>query len=129
MKNLSSIYRIDLNSFVPLVSAVISCFTFQSRRIYANSFLLIYLDVDDFPLHDLSMNKFLFNKPMPCLHTVCIEIPDGLKLSKSLTSHQILRNVNLILQTIDDLYVLLDGLVPNVQKMIIQLCQSRLLSM
>jgi hypothetical protein len=66
---------------------------------------------------------------MPCLDTVSIEIPDGLKLSKSLKSHQILRNVNLILQTIDDLYVLLDGLVPNVQKMIIQLCQSRLLSM
>jgi hypothetical protein len=66
---------------------------------------------------------------MPCLDIVSIEIPDGLKFSKSLKSHQILRNVNLILQTIDDLYVLLDGLVPNVQKMIIQLCQSRLLSM
>ncbi|CAF1429058.1 unnamed protein product [Rotaria sordida] len=33
-----------------------------------------------------------------------------------------------LIETIDDLYVLLDGLVPNVEKMIIQISQSRILS-
>ena len=69
----------------------------------------------------------MFDGLMSFVHTIYCEMNDGLVLKNSLMSHQNLRNVNLVLQTIDDLYILLDGLVPNVQTMIIQLCQPRIL--
>ncbi len=52
---------------------------------------------------------------------------DRFLVIKSLVPHQNLRNINLHLKTIDDLFILLDGLVPNIQTMIIQLCQKRIL--
>jgi hypothetical protein len=62
------------------------------------------------------------------INTIHIEIDHGLVLNKSLIPHENLRNVYFVLKTIDDLYILLDGLIPNVQTMIIQLCQSRIFS-
>ncbi|CAF5096055.1 unnamed protein product, partial [Rotaria magnacalcarata] len=44
-----------------------------------------------------------------------------------LAAHEGLQYVDLVLKMIDDLFVLLGGLVPNVQTMIIKLQQSRLL--
>jgi hypothetical protein len=89
----------------------------------------LLLDIDCFPTCNESISKLLFNGKICSMTNVSIEITDGLLLTKSFISHQILTNINLILQIIDDLYVLLDGLVPNVQIMIIQLCQSRILYM
>ncbi|CAF3081467.1 unnamed protein product [Rotaria sp. Silwood2] len=77
---------------------------------------------------NVSINQFLFDKILPSLNTVSIELNDGLILNKSLVSHHNLRHINLNLQTIDDLYILLDGLVPNAQTMIIKICQSRILN-
>ncbi|CAF3665284.1 unnamed protein product [Rotaria sp. Silwood1] len=47
---------------------------------------------------------------------------------ESLIPHQGLRHFNIILQTIDDLYALLSGLIPNNETFIVQLHQSRLSS-
>jgi hypothetical protein len=76
---------------------------------------------------DVSINQFLFDPILRSIHTFSIEFNDGLILSKSLIPHQNLRDVNLVLQTIDDLYILLDGLVPNIQTLIVRLCKSRIL--
>jgi hypothetical protein len=76
---------------------------------------------------NILINQLLFNEKISSIHTIYYQIYNGLLLNKSLISHDNLRNVNLILQTIDDLYILLDGLVPNVQTMIIKLCQPRIL--
>ena len=77
---------------------------------------------------DASIGRLLFTGQLSTLHTVNIELPDGLSLYKSLGPHQTLHHIQIVLQTIDDLYVLLDRLVPNVETMIVQLCQTRLLS-
>jgi hypothetical protein len=82
-----------------------------------------------FEATNTSINDLLFNDQVRSLKSVDIEIADGILLNKSLISHHSLTNVNLVLQTIDDLYILLDGLVPNVQTMTIQLCRSRILCM
>ncbi|UJR19834.1 hypothetical protein I4U23_022967 [Adineta vaga] len=76
----------------------------------------------------ISLARFLFNSEMFSLHTISIEYHYGIILNKSLIPHQTLRNVNLFLQTIDDLFILLDGLIPNVQTMIIHLIQPRILA-
>ena len=90
------------------------------------TFFFIYID------YHVKCNKFirelLFDGQLSTINTVSIEINFGLVLSKALICHENFRNINFFLQTIDDLYVLLDGLVPNVQTMTIQLYQSRLLS-
>jgi hypothetical protein len=54
-------------------------------------------------------------------------MPVGLTLFKTLLANHSLQNIDLVLETIDDLYVLLDGLLPNLEKLIIQLRQSRIL--
>jgi hypothetical protein len=54
-------------------------------------------------------------------------MPVGLTLYKTLSANHSLQNIDLVLETIDDLYVLLDGLIPNIEKIIIQLRQSRIL--
>jgi hypothetical protein len=65
---------------------------------------------------------------MSSLHTVTLQSFDGLSLYNSLKPHQNLRYINISLQTIDDLFILLNGLIPNVQTLIVQLCQRRILS-
>ncbi|CAF3710208.1 unnamed protein product [Adineta steineri] len=87
-----------------------------------------YQDKDLIEEDYISLNQFLVNKEMPLLETISIEFNNGLILSKSLTSYLTVQNVNLFLQTIDDLYILLDGLVPNVQTMTVHLIQPRLLT-
>jgi len=74
---------------------------------------------------NILINQILFNEKTSSIHTIYYKIYDGLLLNESLISHDNLRNVNLVLQTIDDLYRLLNGLVPNVQTMIVKLCQSK----
>ncbi|CAF4619718.1 unnamed protein product [Rotaria sp. Silwood1] len=75
---------------------------------------------------NILFNQLLFNeKQISSIRTINYQIYYGLLLNKSLISHDNLRNVNLVLQTIDDLYILLDGLVPNVQTMIIRVFQSK----
>ncbi|CAF4970351.1 unnamed protein product [Rotaria sp. Silwood1] len=68
------------------------------------------------------------SKQMSSLQQVIIDVPDGLVLHKTLIPNQYLKNIDLVLETIDDLYVLLSGLVPNIEKITIQLHRSRILS-
>ncbi len=75
---------------------------------------------------NILMNEFLFNDKISSIHTISYQIYNGLLLNSSLVSNENLRNVNLTLQTIDDLYIVLDGLVPLAQTMSITLCQTRL---
>ncbi|CAF2382661.1 unnamed protein product [Rotaria sp. Silwood2] len=77
---------------------------------------------------DATINQFLFNKQISSLHQVIIDVPDGLALHKTLIPNQYLKNIDLVVETVDDLYVLLSGLVPNIEKMIIRLRRSRILS-
>jgi hypothetical protein len=78
---------------------------------------------------NILINQLLFNEKISSIHihTIYYQIYNGILLSKSLISHDNLRNINLILQIIDDLYIVLDGIVSNVQTMIIKLYQSRIL--
>ncbi|CAF1587533.1 unnamed protein product [Rotaria sp. Silwood1] len=78
--------------------------------------------------NDIIINRLLFSGQMCTLHTIKIELNNGLSLYKCLIPHQSLRHVQIILRTIDDLYILLNGLIPNVETMIVQLSQSRILS-
>ncbi|CAF3106713.1 unnamed protein product, partial [Rotaria sp. Silwood2] len=74
------------------------------------------IHMDDLETCNNLFNQLLFNeKQISSIHTIDYQIYNGLLLNKLLISHDNLRNVNLVLQTIDDLYILLDGLVPNVQ--------------
>ncbi|CAF3302282.1 unnamed protein product, partial [Rotaria sp. Silwood2] len=83
--------------------------------------------IDDKP--DASINRLVFGRRrMYSLHKLIIDFSDGLELYKRLIPHKSLRYIDLVLKTIDDLYILLDGLVPNIEKMIIQLHHSRKLS-
>ncbi|CAF3394730.1 unnamed protein product, partial [Rotaria sp. Silwood2] len=77
---------------------------------------------------NLFINQFLFKKPIYSLQKFIFQSIDGLALYKTLTSNQNLQHINITLQTIDDLYLLLDGLIPNIKTIIVQLCQTRLLN-
>ncbi|CAF1186338.1 unnamed protein product [Rotaria sordida] len=77
---------------------------------------------------DTSIGRLLFDGLLSTVHTVNIELPNGLLLHKLLRPHQTLRHVQIVLQTIDDLYILLSGLVPNVETMSVELRQARLLT-
>ncbi len=48
-------------------------------------------------------------------------------LYKTLIPNESVTHIDLVLENIDDLYVLLNGLVPNVEKVLIHLRQSRIL--
>jgi len=74
---------------------------------------------------NILINQFLFNNKISSIHTISYQIYNGLLLNSSLVSNENLRNINLTLQTIDDLYILLEGLVPLAQTMSITLCQAR----
>jgi len=89
--------------------------------------LFFFIDTDCLETCTVSINQFLFDGQIPSIDTVYIKTNHGLILNKVWISHNNLRNIHLVLQTIDDLYILLDGLIPNVEMMIIQLCQSRIL--
>ncbi|CAF1285981.1 unnamed protein product [Adineta steineri] len=74
---------------------------------------------------DATINQFLFGTQISSLHEVIIHTPDGLMLRNSLVPNESLRHIDIALLSIDDLYILLDGLVPNVEKLIIQLLDSQ----
>lgn len=74
----------------------------------------------------MNLNQFLFDEKFRSLKRIFLEIDCGFNLNKSLIVHEHLRNVDLILQTIDDLFILLDGLIPNVEIIIIRLCLKKL---
>lgn len=91
------------------------------------NFLILFLE---FPVRercDRTIQQILFVRQICSLHEVIIDMPFGLTLYKGLGANRFLQNIDLVLETIDDLYILLDGLIPNIQKMIIQLRQSRIL--
>jgi len=70
----------------------------------------------------------LFANRLSSLHTINFQSCNGLSLYKCLKPRQNLHYINISLQTIDDLFILLNGLIPNVQTLIVQLCKPRLLS-
>ncbi|CAF1258387.1 unnamed protein product [Rotaria sp. Silwood1] len=75
---------------------------------------------------DIPFNKLLFAGRMCTLHIVIFETFYGLSLYKTLKPHQSLRHFNIVLQKIDDLYILISGLVPNIETLIVQLRESGL---
>ncbi|CAF1059694.1 unnamed protein product [Rotaria sordida] len=77
---------------------------------------------------DPTIVQFLFGRQSSSLNKVIIDIPDGFILYQLLLPNQSIIYVDLVLETIDDLYLLLSGLVPNVETMTIQLRRSRILS-
>ncbi|CAF1038998.1 unnamed protein product [Adineta ricciae] len=60
-----------------------------------------------------SFTEIIYRVKMPLLHTFRCETPNGLILQKD---------------TIDDLYILLDGIAPNAETMLIKLYQPRILT-
>ncbi|CAF3374204.1 unnamed protein product [Rotaria sp. Silwood2] len=73
-----------------------------------------------------SISRFLFvRRQMYSLPKPIINISGELKLYKTLITHQSLCYIDLVGQTIDDLYVLLDGLVSNIEKVIIEIHPSQ----
>ncbi|CAF2013557.1 unnamed protein product [Rotaria magnacalcarata] len=75
---------------------------------------------------DTVLSYILFIHPMSSLHTVIVEPFDGLPLYKSMAPNENLRHINITLLRIDDLYILLNGFVPNIEILSVRLCQSRL---
>ncbi len=73
----------------------------------------------------MTILRFLFGRSISCLREIGIDVPNGVMLYKSLTPNESIKNIDLVLETVDDLYVLLDGLVPNVEKLVIHLRQPR----
>ncbi len=77
---------------------------------------------------DNSFNQFLFYGQINKLQKSLIQPFYPIALYKCLVPHYGLTHVDIVLQTIVDLHLLLNGLIPNIQKLIIELRQSRLLS-
>jgi hypothetical protein len=75
-----------------------------------------------------SIIRLLFEKEINSLEKLLIQPIDGISLCQSLIPNRNIRNINIYLQTIDDLFILLNGILPNVQIMIVRLCQKRILS-
>ncbi|CAF3712359.1 unnamed protein product [Rotaria sp. Silwood1] len=99
------------------------------RSIFNN---LRSLTLIDYSSEDLDIIEIYYTDmiQLQYLHitTIIVNESDGITLFKKLIPHENLRYIDITVETIDDLYVLLDGLVPNVEKMIIQLSQPRILS-
>ncbi len=95
------------------------------KKFYSNKILSsLCLDMNCRKTCNVLINQLLFNGNLPSIDMICYETYHGLYLNNSLISHINLRHVHLALETIDDLYLLLNGLIPNVQTLIIELCQS-----
>jgi hypothetical protein len=91
------------------------------------NFCILHLELDVKGKCDSTILRLLFNTQMCSLHEVIIDVPDGLMLYKTLIPNQSITYIHLVLETIDDLYILLDGLIPNVEKVIIRLRHPRIL--
>ncbi|CAF1638658.1 unnamed protein product [Rotaria sp. Silwood1] len=104
---------------------------FRLHRIISNYYTKIKIDRITNNGFMYLANLFSYSKiPLrpQSLILIIIDVPDGLVLHKTLIPNQYLKNIDLVLETIDDLYVLLSGLVPNIEKITIQLHRSRILS-
>ncbi|CAF0922065.1 unnamed protein product [Rotaria sordida] len=66
------------------------------------------------------INRLSYSGQMCTLHTIKLESYNGLSLYKRLIPHQFLRHIHISLQTIDDLHILFNGLIPYVETMIVQ---------
>jgi hypothetical protein len=73
-------------------------------------------------LEDLTY--FIFYNSFNMLSELYLIINDGLILSKQLPPNRNLKYLTVILQTVNDLYVLLDGLMPNLIVLNVTLCKS-----
>lgn len=90
--------------------------------------LKLNLDMDYMASCDTTIYHLLFEKQINSLQTIIIKPSYGFSLYKSLIPNQNIRHIEILLRTIDDLYVLLSGIVPNVKTIIVKLRQTRLLS-
>jgi hypothetical protein len=57
-----------------------------------------------------------------------IDLQQGLMLYKSIKVNKIICHIHVALETIDDVHLLLGGLIPNVKTMIVYVRRARLLS-
>ncbi|CAF1401239.1 unnamed protein product [Adineta ricciae] len=78
--------------------------------------------------YDLDLLYFIFSDQNSLLQNVVFDFPDGLILNQLLSPNRSIASIDLVLETIDDLYVLLNGLAPHVETMAIKLRRSRILS-
>lgn len=67
--------------------------------------MFFFIDTDCLETCTVSINQFLFDGQIPSIDTVYIKTNHGLILNKVWISHNNLRNIHLVLQTIDDLYI------------------------
>ncbi|CAF1222920.1 unnamed protein product [Adineta steineri] len=86
------------------------------------------IDINHLKTCNRLVNEFLFEENLVSIHTIHYEIYHGLSLTYALKRHINLRHVHLVLATVDDLYILLNGLIPNVQILIIELFQTKISS-
>jgi hypothetical protein len=70
------------------------------------------------------LNYFIFYKSFKMLTNLALIINDGLILGKHLPPNENLKYLNIPLQNVNDLYVLLDGLMPNLIVLYVTLCES-----
>ena len=89
--------------------------------------MLLFLESLPRERSDLTIAEFLFSRQSSSLNKVIIDVPDGFTLHRLLVPNQSITYIDLVLETIDDLYILLSELVLNVKTMIIQLRRSRIL--
>ena len=84
-------------------------------------------DDDQFQMSYLileELNYLIFYRPLIILTTLELITNDGLILNKPLPPNINLKYLTISLQNVNDLYVLLDGLVPNLIVLYVTLCQS-----
>jgi hypothetical protein len=70
------------------------------------------------------LTYLIFYNSFKMLNELHLIIHDGLILGKQLPPNQNLKYLTIILQNVNDLYVLLDGLVPNLIVLNVTLCES-----
>jgi len=70
------------------------------------------------------LTYFIFYNRFNRLRELSLIINDGLILSKQLPSNRNLRYLTITLQNVNDLYLLLDGLVPNLIGLNVTICES-----
>jgi hypothetical protein len=106
--------------------------TYHSNLTQIESLEIINRKIDEdlryvWTIHS-SIIRLLFEKEINSLEKLVIQPINGISLCQSLIPNKNIRNINIYLQTIDDLFILLNGILPNIQIMIVRLCQKRLLS-
>lgn len=79
------------------------------------------------PNHSI-ITYLLFDEPIYTLKKLAIQTINGISLYRTLTPNINLNYINIYLQTLDNLFILLNGIVTNVKIMIVKICQKQLLS-